>query len=181
MTPFETYAMFQALKLHFNTTYDFKKYHGKTRAKETTFETRRDKYHYVKLSKHRDPKLMAIANLFENTSVWVGDLQESRYKERKSVWDALEYNFRSDMSRYDSLDDAFVVKDSYAQLYSDFRAKLVTAETLIICNMTCNIFDYWDSVVDDTILWPIDRERLKNLSSFIDVDRNKYLEIVKEV
>ena len=53
MSPFEAYKLYTAIKNHFTTeSYDYFKYNGKVRASEHTFETRKDKYMFYKLSKH---------------------------------------------------------------------------------------------------------------------------------
>ena len=49
MTGYETFSLYQALKLHFTQeSYDFFKYNGKTNVSVTTFENRKDKYHFYK-------------------------------------------------------------------------------------------------------------------------------------
>ena len=44
MDPFESYKLYNALKLHFETDYDAVKYHYKTRVNAQSFFKRRDKY-----------------------------------------------------------------------------------------------------------------------------------------
>ena len=75
MTPFEAYKLYNAISMHFTTpSYDYFKYNGKIRADEHTFETRKDKYMFYKLSKHSDPITFLVANFAEGKKVWVGDL-----------------------------------------------------------------------------------------------------------
>ena len=51
MTGFEVYKMYLALKQHFTKEkYDFYKYNGKVRANEKSFEERRDRYFFLKVS-----------------------------------------------------------------------------------------------------------------------------------
>ena len=51
MTGYETFALFNSLKLHFNReSYDYFKYNGKSNISVDAFENRRDKYHFHKLS-----------------------------------------------------------------------------------------------------------------------------------
>ena len=52
MTGYETYTLYNALKLHFTKeSFDFFKYHGKTNVTSEQFENRKDKYHFYKLSR----------------------------------------------------------------------------------------------------------------------------------
>jgi len=52
MEPYEVYQKYLALKTHLkNDSYDYFKYHGKLKGDRSKFETRKDKYHFYKLSK----------------------------------------------------------------------------------------------------------------------------------
>ena len=57
MTPFESYKTFLAVKSHFTTSYDYIKYNGKVNATQSSFEVRKDKYQYYKLSKQKENAL----------------------------------------------------------------------------------------------------------------------------
>ena len=64
MTPFEVYTKYIALKNHFSQErYDYFTYGGKVRAKESSFEIRKDKYFFYKLSKHKDIENFLLANI----------------------------------------------------------------------------------------------------------------------
>ena len=101
MTPFESYKLYTAIKNHFTTeSYDFFKYNGKVRASESSFETRKDKYMFYKLSKHKDPLNFLVANLSENQKLWVGDLfsndNQTRYNDFIKRRESLTYLFQND-------------------------------------------------------------------------------------
>ncbi len=51
MTGYEAFSIYHTLKLHFTSDYDYFKYNGKCNISPTTFENRRDKYHFYKLSR----------------------------------------------------------------------------------------------------------------------------------
>ena len=52
VTPFEVYQKYLSLKQHVNKKdYDFFKFNGRVRAKESSFEKRRDRHHFIRLSK----------------------------------------------------------------------------------------------------------------------------------
>ena len=52
MEPFEVYQKYLALRTHFKSdSYDYFRYHGKLKGNRDKFETRKDKYHFYKLSK----------------------------------------------------------------------------------------------------------------------------------
>ena len=52
VTPFEVYQKYLSLKQHFNKVdYDYFKFKGKVRLNASSFENRKDKHHFVRLSK----------------------------------------------------------------------------------------------------------------------------------
>jgi hypothetical protein len=178
MTPFDAYRMFTAVKLHFSSdSYDFFKYHGKVRVDETKFETRRDKYHYYKLTKRVDPLLLTVVNLFRNSNIWIGDLftteNEKWYRDRKAVIQSIDYTVKSQMEEYDSLNDALNVRGGdYPALLEGYRLNRVSPETLIIVNRINNgkVFDYWSDTISDPVVWPDLCHRLLKYEPFLVSD-----------
>ena len=178
MTPFDAYQMFTAVKLHFNSdSYDFFKYQGKVRVDETKFETRKDKYHYYKLTKRVDPLLLTVVNVFHNSNIWIGDLfiveNEKRYRDRKSVMQSIDYTIKTEVTKYDSLDDALNVKNGdYPKLLNDYRQGDVSLETLILVNRINNgkVFDYWSEAISDPVVWPDLCHRLLKYEPFLGND-----------
>ena len=74
MTPFEAFKMYIAVKQHFSvSSYDYFKYNGKSRVSQNTFDTRKDKYSFYKLSKQENVLDFLVANLYETPNMWVGE------------------------------------------------------------------------------------------------------------
>ena len=74
---FAAYALWNAIKLHFSSNYDYFKYNGKSNVTKTTFSTRKDKYSFYKLSRRYsldELKQYYIANLLVKDSQWIGDI-----------------------------------------------------------------------------------------------------------
>lgn len=75
MTPFEAYKTYVSLKNHFTKeSYDYFKYGGKGKFSESSFEVRKDKYFFYKLSKQKDLVNYIVSNFVVNENLWVGDL-----------------------------------------------------------------------------------------------------------
>ena len=57
--PFDVYQKYLAMKNHFSNKggYDYHQYNGKVRANKTSFEVRRDKYFFYKLSKLKNRRV----------------------------------------------------------------------------------------------------------------------------
>lgn len=101
MNGYQAYQIYQSLKLHFTTDYDAVKYNYKTAVKRDTFERRRDRYFFEKLSrKFSKEKLIHYftANLIQNPNVWVGDMEDAIYNDYIARYDKLTYMITQDMN-----------------------------------------------------------------------------------
>ena len=105
MTGYETFELYQALKLHFTSdSYDYFKYNGKSNVSVTSFENRKDKYHFYKLSRKYPNKEeminFIVANFVEDDKSWVGNLLSEdaaqNYRKRQKVIQSLSYTFEND-------------------------------------------------------------------------------------
>ena len=97
---YQAYQIYQSLKLHFTTDYDAVKYNYKTSVKQSSFERRRDRYFFEKLSrrfKREDLIHYFTANLIENQKVWIGDMSDEIYSAYVARYDKLTYMFDEDV------------------------------------------------------------------------------------
>ena len=189
MTPFEAYKLFLAVKMHFTQpSYDYFKYNGKVNAQLDSFNRRRDKFHFAKLAKHKDPMGYLVSQYVDgNFTGWVGDLfteeTERTYTQYLARQQSITYNFQSDMGR---LEEGFVsrfkVKDGqHPEALVMLRRNTISIETFTILNNHLNFFQLWDTRIDDTVLWPSIRERCLKYRPFVHYDRKKIKEMIKEV
>ncbi len=84
MTGYEAFTLYHVLKLHFTSGYDFFKYNGKTNITIETFEKRKDKYHFYKLSRKfnnrkNDYVDFVISNFLHNDNCWAGTLLDDDF------------------------------------------------------------------------------------------------------
>lgn len=187
MEAFDAFKKYLALKLYFkNDSYDYFKYNGSVNVQKSKFECRNDRYFFHKLSKKSDLELFLVVNLMDNPDTWIGKLFdqdcEDRFKQTKKRIESLTYTFKEDMSQFDSLDEAFVVRNGdYPKLLNMYRRGEVSPETLCILNSTVKIFDYWDSQISDTIVWPRTKSQLVKYSKFIHIDKKKFNDLLKQL
>jgi hypothetical protein len=190
MNPIDAYQMFTAVKLHFTSDgYDYFRYHGKVRVDADKFETRRDKYHYYKLTKAEDPLMLCVTSCFHKSNLWIGDLFTSeakqRLRERKAALQSIDYRVTTELSQYESYEDALnVVGGEYPKLLSDYREGKVSMETLIIVNFVNGrkVFDYWTEQVDDPVVWPDLSRRLTKYEPFLGkeiINKERWLTSIK--
>ena len=195
MTGYETFEIFQSLKLHFTTDkYDFFKYGGKTNVSITNFENRKDKYHFYKLSRKFDNKDVLInfivANFVEDSAKWIGDLlleeAQSNYLKRQKVIQSLTYTFENDCKELfaDSKNPNDILKTingNYPILLTKALRKEIEIETVIILNRILQFIPNWSKQIADTIRWPDYQRKLEKYAAFLPEDVVKYKLLLKKV
>jgi len=194
MTGYETFGLYQALKLHFTQeSYDFSKYNGKTNVSVTTFENRKDKYHFYKLSRRLAQKEdmidFIVANLVEDEKTWVGSLlmeeSEVNYRKHQKVIQSMSYTFENDCQKlFDGVknpNDILMTDGDYPVLLKKGLQKSVNIESVCLLNNMLGFVPMWTKRIADTIHWPNYRMKLLKYSAFIPKDDVKYKLILKKV
>lgn len=187
MDSFEVYKMYLALKSHFGTkTYDFFKYNGQVKANRTTFESRRDRYFFEKLSKRKDVKEFLIAIFaYGKKDMWVGDIVNNEeldtlYRRWQKVNQSLTYVFMSDLEKFNSdLVSSFVVQDGqHPHALKLYLQDQINIETLIILNSIMKYTPHWNKKIAETIVWPEVRNLCKKYQPFMTYDQDKCRDIL---
>jgi len=195
MTGYETFGLYQALKLHFTQeSYDFFKYNGKSNVSVTTFENRKDKYHFYKLSRRLAQKEdmidFIVANLVEDEKTWVGSLlmQESEvnYRKHQKVIQSMSYTFENDCKlifgdRTLNPNEVLMTDGDYPVLLKKGLQKSINIESVCLLNNLLGFVPMWSKKIADTIHWPNYRMKLLKYSAFIPKDDVKYKLILKKV
>jgi hypothetical protein len=88
--PFETYKLYQAVKLHFTSEkYDYFKFHGKTNSTVKSFENRNDKSFFIRLSKLYDKNELTYLFYYSinvSSQVWIGDMLNPNHIDNFNKW-----------------------------------------------------------------------------------------------
>lgn len=187
MEPFEAYKKYLALKQHFTRdSYDYHKYNGKVNAKNTSFEVRKDKYMFYKLSKKRDVEGFLIANMVYDDKAWIGDLLSSESERVYIEWlkrqESLSYVFQNDLSKLDDdMNVNFKVKDGeYPYALILYMRKEICIETLIIIDSITKIFKHWNKSIVDPVLWPDIYKKCLKYEAFLKYDKKAYANLLKD-
>ena len=176
---YDLYVYYLAIKRHFTSSYDFVKYHGKINAKRSTFDTRKDKYHFFKLSKRKHAKELILANMIADPSMWIGDLFDDKAEANLKQWQkqtqSLGYLFKSEIANLDDdFNKNFVVPEGdypYAvKLYNRGKISLIT---LIILTDLTGCLPHWNQKISDNIVWPTINTLVGNTKPFLTYDREK--------
>lgn len=190
MTGYEAFSLYNALKLHFSTdSYDFFKYHGKSRISIDAFENRKDKYYFYKLSRQQnqdDYIQFLVSNFLVDDKIWIGKLLEddaiSVYKKRMAVIQSLSYTFTNDCKflreNVDHANDLLKTNGDYPKLLTFCLRGDIQLETLCILNSLMNFFPMWKKNISDNIRWPEFYRKCLKYSPFIKFDANKMKSVV---
>jgi hypothetical protein len=182
-TPYQLYRMYLALKLHFTSqSYDIFKYNGKVSASEESFDTRKDKYKFMKLSKHKDPAGVLVANFVQNSKFWVGSIDDPESEKTYLAWlktqESMTYNFSQEMKKlFDgkSLDAVlYVPEGQHPLLLSKHLRGEVSLESLTILQGIINFIPYWNESIVDPVLWADVRTLITKYSPFLEWNRSDF-------
>lgn len=186
-TGFGAYALYNALHLHFTSkSYDFHKYHGKTNVTKDSFQKRKDKYYFHKLSrKYSLDELVDfyVANFVDGGVKWVGDITgedgESRYVRWKRRKESLTYLFQEDIDyllyQVNNPEELLIVKSgNYPRLLEVTMQGNIQVETLCILNKLMNFFPMWSKKISDDIIWPDWKLKVEKYTPFVEINETKY-------
>lgn len=176
---FELYIYYLALKKHFTSSYDFFKYNGKIRASVNSFETRRDKFYFYKLSKKHYAKDLILANMLNDPTIWIGDLFDSKAEDVYKSWlkrkEGLTYTFKSDISKFlPDFDENLIVKEGqHPPLLKLYLHNEISLETLVIVTSITGCLNYWEKKISETIVFPNINNLVRKYEPFMDLTKDK--------
>jgi hypothetical protein len=192
MTPFEVYSNFLCLKNHFTKkTYDVIKYNWKTRTSIASFNKRKDRYFYERLSRKKNEleiKEFFISNFVECSNpqnVYIADLMrdgEEVYTNWKKRNQSLSYIFKDEISTFlskDNFNDVFSCKyGQHSTLIKKYLQKSICIETMVILDYILNYVKDYDKMLDDPI-WEFVSMRIHKYKPLINIDVEKYTKLLK--
>ena len=188
--PFESYKLYNSLKLHFETdNYDAIKYNFKTSVKPTSFFKRKDKYFFAKLANTYDDLLDFYVANFKNDVKYVGDMLnehgERYYREHKKVCESLTYTFENDINKlyesnsdFDSLLEARDNEHPFVITY--WLQDEIHLETVVILDSITGFVDRENKKISETIIWPDIFRKITKYKPFVKFDKTKCLNILKK-
>ena len=192
MTPFDAYKQYLALKNHFSKDkYDYHKYAGKSRASVESFNKRKDKHWFEKLSRQKSDeeiKNFYIANFVEAddpNSLWIGNVIRAGdiyYKEWTKRQQSLQYLFTQESQTFFSeynLDQAFDCSKGHPPVLKKFLSGKISPETLVIYDRIFLIRNNFDKKLLDPI-WESVSLKIKKYTPFLNIDVFRYKKILKD-
>ena len=188
--PFESYKLYNALKLHFESGYDAVKYNFKSNVTQKSFFKRRDKYFFAKLAKKHDGELKDyyVSN-FKMGLSYVGDMMaeegERNYRDFKRIRESMHRVFSVDINRLQEEDITFdklfeSVDGQLPPLVKLWLQEEISLETVVILNAIFGFIPRESATITDTIMWPDTKRKIEKYSPFVNYSRDKCVNLLKK-
>lgn len=192
MDPFESYKLYNALKLHFETDgYDAFKYNFKTKVKPQSFFNRRDKYFFAKIGKNygKDALTYYVANFKEGVS-YVGDMVnevgETNFKNHQKVAQSITRVFQDDINKLSEINETnfnglFMSEEGQQPLIIQlWLQEEIHLETLVILDSILGFMQRESKNISDTLIWPDIQRKILKYAPFVNFDKDKCVNICKK-
>ena len=193
MTPFDVYKQYLAIKNHFSkSNYDYFKYAGKSRASIKSFNIRKDKYWFERMSRQKtddEIKNYYVANFVDTDTpdrLWIGEIfrdGEQKYQNWMKRQQSLSYLFKEQSQTifldYD-LDEIFDTSKTHPIILKKFLSGQVTIETMVIYNKIFLYSDIFDRKLKDPV-WESVSLKIRKYSPFLNIDIKQYKKYLKTI
>ena len=193
VTPYEVYQKYLSLKQHFNKKdYDYFKFQGRVRANESSFEKRKDKHHFIRLSKiYKDEELTKffVSNFVVTKDLWVGNATSAEGRQNYIAWKAkiqsLPYVFENEIEvmfdENENFNDIFNVEDGqHPPIVRHVFGNEVSLETFIVLDSILNFTSKFNEKIEETVIWPELYSMCNSYAPFVVVNKQKYVDILKK-
>ena len=194
MMPFDAYRCYLSMKNHFTKDkYDYHKYRGKSRATVQSFYKRKDRFWFEKLARNKSDQEVVeffVSNFITCTDpgkLWIGEMikdGEGRYIEWKKRNQSLSYVFKEETESLFSdgnFDSMFAMDGTrHPQILKEYLRKNISIETLVILDKILGFRGNFDSHLKDPV-WETVSMRIKKYSPFLNIDVQRYKQILKQV
>ena len=193
VTPYEVYQKYLSLKQHFNKKdYDYFKFQGRVRANESSFEKRKDKHHFIRLSKiYKDEELTKffVSNFVVSKDLWVGNATSAEGRQNYIAWKAkiqsLPYVFENEIEAMfdenENFNDIFNVEDGqHPPIVRHVFGNEVSLETFVVLDSILNFTSKFNENIEETVIWPELYSMCNNYAPFVVVNKQKYVDILKK-
>jgi hypothetical protein len=192
MDPFDSYKIYNALKLHFETdSYDAIKYNYKSNVTSNSFLKRRDKYFFAKIGKNYEKDVIGyyVSNFKQGVS-YVGDMMnhegEDNYNNYKRIRESIHRVFSIDINKLSDVnevgfDGLFQSKEGQIPLIIELlMQEEISLETVCILDSMLGFVERESNKISDTIMWPDLKRRIKKYTPFVNFDGNKCKNLLRK-
>ena len=181
VTPFECYKTYVAMKQHFTKDkYDYFKYGGKSRASATSFNNRKDRYFFERMSRKKSDEQIVqyfISNFISTedpSKVWIGEIiknGETNFQDWQKRNQSLAYVFGDEIERVfkgSSFDSYFDSDGQHPKILKEYLKGEISIETLVILDRILGYAERFDKKILDPI-WGAVSLKIKKYKPFLNI------------
>lgn len=190
--PFDSYKLYNALKLHFETDgYDAIKYNYKSNVSAQSFFKRKDKYFFAKLAKKYEKDLLTyFVSNFKNGVGYVGDMinedGEKNYLDHKRIQESIHRVFSIDINilneQGEQFDNLFKSVDGQVPIVIKlWLQEEISLETVVILNAIFGYIQRETKNISDTIIWPDTKRKIEKYTPYVSYNRDKCIKLLTNV
>ena len=190
----DVYRTYLAFKQHFsNPDFDFFKYDGKVKAKESTYHDRSDFYFFEtlarKLTDREVLEYMLASFVISETpqKVWIGDIRRSG-KEHWLSWQrthsSLQYIFSQEMKAVREtgtpFNDLFNISEGHPPILKLHIKGVISLETLLVLDVVLGFLPLWDKKLRDP-LWEQISFKIRKYKPFLSIKTSNFRDILRDL
>ena len=183
MKGFDLFKIYLGMKLHFTTdSYDFLRFHGKTKTTFDSYLKRQDKYWFEKLSRSfkGDPVDFFVALFAHNPHQWIGQMLEGGHEEIYVRWQRRMQNYSEEFSEdigvickelskeNKGFDSLFVIEEGRHPSLLQFVVRgEISHETFITLDEMLHFFPHFRKALKGDALWDALDKRCEKYRPFL--------------
>ena len=196
MTGFDCYRTYLAFKNHFTKdTFDYFRYGGKTNATTSSFNKRKDKYFFEKMSRQKkdedivDYFTAIFSQCDDPQKMWIGEIIESgedKYNAWKKKIQSLNYLFQQEMTKLCEDREFNLIFDckngKHPLIVKEHLKNNISVETLVILEGMLVYKKDFDSKLDDFV-WKTVSMKIDKYKPFLlnNINIAKYKQTLKQI
>ena len=190
MSAYNVYETYLALRQHFtNPNYDYFRYSGKVRTNIDSFNKRRDRYFFEKLSRKKTESEIVnyfVSNFIQSSDpskMWVGELKtngDENYLNWKTRTQSLSYRFKQELNSltekvhlYEAL---FSENGSHPVIIKQYLGGKVSIETLVILD---DLTSFMNKLNADDVVISLVTHKVKKYRPFLSYDKEVFIQEIR--
>jgi hypothetical protein len=190
MSAYNVYETYLALRQHFtNPNYDYFRYSGKVRTNIDSFNKRRDRYFFEKLSRKKTESEIInyfVSNFIQSSDpskMWVGELKtngDENYLNWKTRTQSLSYRFKQELNiltekihLYEAL---FSENGSHPRIIKQYLGGKVSIETLVILD---DLTSFMKKLNVDDVVISLVTHKVKKYRPFLSYDKEVFIQEIR--
>lgn len=187
LSGFQIYRHYKALKVHFNSDFDYFKHLLSDRITIEAFADRNDRDLFNQAARYSEPVQVMLANFAHNPKIWIGEIFSPEGLRIYDAWNrrnqALTYTFREEIKVLDPDFGAnFTVKPGqHPRLLKLFMSGKISLETLVIVVDLSRCLKYWTEKLDpDDLIWQDVSNRVIKYRPFLEFPKARFRQILRD-